>query len=126
MRGPGMQGARYKQQAGVSLFGAMIVMIFLALVFLIGAKVVPTFTEFRATQRLVQKAAANGKTIQEARDYFDRYASVDDVQTISGKDLDIQRSTDGVSITFAYEKKIPLAGPVSLAIDYAGKSDRGS
>ena len=121
-----MQGPRSKQQAGVSLIGAAIVMIFLALVFLIGAKVVPTFTEYRAVQRLVQKDAAASHTIQEGRDYFDRFSSVDGVDSISGKDLDVQRSSDGVAISFAYEKKIPLAGPVSLAIDYAGKSDRGS
>jgi hypothetical protein len=126
MRGMGMRGARYKQQAGVSLIGAMMIMILLALVFLIGAKVVPTVTEYRAIQSLVQKDAAASHTIQEAKDYFDRYASVDDVETIAGKDLDVQRSSDGVVITYAYEKKISLAGPVSLAIDYAGKSDRGS
>jgi hypothetical protein len=126
MRGIGMQGACSKQQAGVSLFGALFIMIFLALIFVIVAKVVPTFTEFRAVQALVKKDAAASHTVQEGKDYFDRFASVDDVESISGKDLDVQRSSDGVSISFAYEKKIPLAGPVSLAIDYAGKSDRGS
>jgi hypothetical protein len=122
----GMRIVSRQRQAGVSLFGAVIVMIFLALLFLIGLKVVPTVVEFRAIQKQVQGAAASAKTIEEARAAFDRTASVADIESISGKDLDVERTGDGVSISFAYSKKIPLAGPVSLLIDYAGHSDRGS
>jgi hypothetical protein len=113
-------------QAGVSLFGAIIVLGFLAVCFLIAAKTIPSIVEWRATVKLIQKVAAEAHSVDAARDGFDRQAYVSDISTISGKDLDITRDGDGVVIDFAYEKKIPLAGPVSLAIDYAGHSNKGS
>ena len=48
--------------------------------------------------------------------------SDDDITTISGKDLEIQKADDDFVISFAYTKKIPLFGPVSLSIDYAANS----
>jgi hypothetical protein len=121
-----MRGARFGRQAGVSLIGAVVVMVLLALVFILGAKVLPTLVQYRAISALVKKDAAASKTVDEARTYFDRFGYLSDIDEISGKDLDVERSGDGVVISFAYEKKIPLGGPVSLSIDYAGKSDRGS
>ena len=41
---------------------------------------------------------------------------------MSGKDLDITQVNDDIVVAFAYTKKIPLFGPVSLTIDYAGSS----
>ena len=113
-------------QAGVSLFGAIIVLAFLGCAFLIAAKTIPPVVEWRAATKLISKVAAEAHSVDQARDGFDRQAYVSDITTISGKDLDITRDGEGVIIDFAYEKKIPLAGPVSLAIDFAGHSNKGS
>ena len=113
-------------QAGVSLFGAIIVLAFLAICFLVAAKTIPSVVEWRSSLKLIQKIAAESHSVDAARSSFDRQAYVSDIATISGKDLDITRDGDGVIIDFAYEKKIPLAGPVSLAIDFVGHSNKGS
>ncbi len=113
-------------QAGVSLFGAVIVLALLGVCFLIAAKTIPPVVEYRSIVKLVSKVAGESHSVDSARDDFDRNAYVSDISTITGKDLDITRDGDGVSIDFAYEKKIPLAGPVSLAIDFAGHSNKGS
>ncbi len=115
-----------KSQAGVSLFGAVFVLALLGVCFLIAAKTIPPVVEYRSIVKLVAKVAAESKSVDAARDDFDRNAYVSDISTISGKDLDIKRDGEGVVIDYAYEKKIPLAGPVSLAIDYAGHSNKGS
>ncbi len=126
MRNSGTFPRSLRKQAGVSLFGALFVMIMLGLIGLVGAKTVPTVLEYRSISDLVKKDAASAKTVDDARTTFDRTAYVSDISSLAGKDLTVERSGDGVKISFAYEKKIPLAGPVSLEIDYAGSSDRGS
>jgi len=54
---------------------------------------------------------------------FDRFAAVDDIQSIAGKDLQVERQADGtMAVSFQYEKRIPLYGPASLVIDYQGSN----
>jgi hypothetical protein len=122
----GMNLKSLRQQAGISLVGAVIIMILLAGVFLVAAKTIPSVTEYRSEMTLIKKCASEAKTADEARSVFDRNAYVYDISSISGKDLTVERSGEGIAVSFAYEKKIGLAGPVSLAIDYSGRSDRGS
>jgi hypothetical protein len=53
---------------------------------------------------------------------FDKQASVDDIKTISGKDVDVTKEGDKVVVSFAYEREIHLAGPAYLTLKYAGRS----
>ena len=73
-------------------------------------------------RKAIVKAKADGSTIPEIRASFDKQADTAYVESISGKDLDIVRTGDGFEISFAYEKKIPLFGPASLVLDYAGST----
>jgi len=57
---------------------------------------------------------------------FNRQAEVGYIDAIDGKDLDIVKNGDDTEISFAYQKTIPLAGPVSLLIDYAGSTGNGT
>lgn len=111
-----------RRQEGLSLISLVVLLVVLGLVAVIGMKVLPTFVEYRAALSAVKKASANGKTVPEIQRAFDRSATIDDITTISGKDLDITKTNDDIVVAFAYTKKIELFGPVSLTIDYAGSS----
>jgi hypothetical protein len=54
---------------------------------------------------------------------FARNAEVNNITEIRTKDLVINRDNGQAEISFAYEKRIPLAGNVSLLIDFAGTTD---
>lgn len=112
-------------QRGISFLGLLILGVVLALVAIVGAKVVPTATEFMAIQKAVKKAAAEGDTVPAVRAAFDRVASVDYITSITGKDLEVFKDGDKVVVNFAYEKEIPLAGPAYLLIKYQGSSASG-
>ena len=88
----------------------------------VGLRVLPTFVEYRAIQSAIRKAHASATTIPEIQKAFDRSAAIDDITVLTGKDLDITKVDDDLVISYAYTKKIPLFGPVSLTIDYAGNS----
>ena len=116
---------RFHSQRGISFFGLLIVGVLLALLAIIGARVLPTATEFMAIQKAAKKAAAEGGTVPQVRTAFDRTAAVDYISSISGKDLEVTKDGDKVVVQFAYDKEIPLAGPAYLLLKYRGSSAGG-
>lgn len=120
-----MMQQRMSSQRGISFIGLLILGIVLALLAIVGARVLPTATEFMAIQKAVKKAAADGDTVPAVRAAFDRTASVDYISSISGKDLEITKQGDKVVVEFAYDKEIPLAGPAYLLLKYRGSSASG-
>ena len=117
---------RRSAQRGISFLGLLILGVVLALLGIVGAKVVPTATEYMAIQKAVKKAAAEGDTVPAVRASFDRAASVDYISTLTGKDLEVTKQGDKVVVNFAYDKEIELFGPAYLLIKYRGSSAGGS
>ena len=113
------KGSRSSQR-GISFFGLLLLGVLLALVGIVGARVVPTATEYMAIQKAVGKAAAEGNTVAAVRTAFDRSASVDYISSIAGRDLEVTKMDDQVVVSFAYDKEIPLFGPAYLVIKYRG------
>ena len=117
-----MQVSRKKQQ-GISLVGLIFVAAVLGVVGVFGAQIVPSFMEYRAIKNSIGIAKATGGSVQEMRTSFDRNADVAYITTIAGRDLQFTRDNGKVEISFAYEKRLPIAGNVSLVIDYSGTTD---
>jgi hypothetical protein len=110
-------------QRGLSLLGLIVLGVILVFGALVTLKVFPTATEFIAVNRAVTKARTDGTDPQTIRASFDRAAAIDDITSITGKDLQIQREPGGgYQVSFAYEKRIPLFGPASLLLDYRGEA----
>lgn len=108
-------------QRGLSLVGLIVLGVILVFGAMIALKVFPTVTEYLAVKRAVVKARTDGSDPSTIRSAFDRAAAIDDITSITGKDLQIQRTAGGgYNVAFAYEKRIPLAGPVNLLLDYRG------
>lgn len=112
-------------QRGISFIGLLFLGVVLAFVAIVGAKVVPTATEYMSIVKAAKKAAGDGDTVPAVRASFDRTASVDYITSITGKDLDVTKVNDKVVVRFAYDKEIPLFGPAYLLIKYRGSSAGG-
>lgn len=109
------------RQPGISFFGLIFVIAVLACVGVVGAQAFPTVLEYNAIMKAVNKAR-EGNTVQDVRTIFDKAAQIDDILSISGKDLTITKEGDKVVVSFAYNKEIHLFGPAWLTLKYAGKS----
>ena len=109
------------QQRGLSLIGLLFFGILAACTFLIAAKALPTYLEYQAITKAVNKAK-DGATVPEIRSTFDKAAQIDDISTISGKDLIITKEGGKTVVAFAYAREIPLAGPAYLLLKYDGRS----
>ena len=122
-----MKGGKYRigAESGVSLSGLIVVLIVLGALALVVIKVTPAFIEYRSVKDAIVKAKADAGSgsVREIQQAFDKNAGVNDVSSISGRDLMITRDGGSTEVSFAYEKRIPLAGNVSLLLDFAGTTD---
>ena len=120
-------GKRYRigAESGVSLSGLIVVLIVLGALALVLIKMTPAFIEYRAVKNAIVKAKADAGSgsVREIQQAFDKNAGVNDVSSISGRDLVITRDGGSTEVSFAYEKRIPLAGNVSLLLDFTGTTD---
>lgn len=110
-----------RQQRGLTFFGLLIVGVLLAYTGVILAQVAPTYIEYLAVKKAVDKAAA-GSTVAEVRSIFDKAAQIDDIRSVAGKDLTVGKEGDRVVVSFAYAREIPLVGPAHLVMKYEGRS----
>jgi hypothetical protein len=109
-----------ERQRGLSLIGLFLVGIIVVGLIALGFKVVPAVVEYIAIERAVQKIKNEGSTVRELQAAFDRHATIDDITSISSRDLDITKEGDRIVISYAYAKKVPITDNVSLVIDFAG------
>jgi len=110
------------RQRGISILGVTFVVAVLAVTGLLVARVVPTFIEYQGVLRAVNKSK-EGNTPNEVRVIFDKAAEIENISSIQGKDLDVSKDANGnVIVRFAYDRELPLGGPVSLTIRYEGQS----
>ncbi|MBX3609097.1 MAG: DUF4845 domain-containing protein [Hydrogenophaga sp.] len=110
-----------RQQQGLTFVGLVIVGVLLALAGLVAAQVFPTYIEYLAVQKAVDKAA-QGSTVAEVRSIFDKAATIDDITTITGKDLTVGKEGDRVVVSYDYVREIHLTGPAWLVMKYKGRS----
>ncbi len=112
------------RQRGITLVGLIFVLAILGAIGVLGLKVVPTVVEYYSIKKAVASAKTSGTTIAEIQAAFDRQTDVGYIDSITGKDLEIVKNGDEIEVSFAYPKKIPLFGPASLLIEYAGSTAR--
>ena len=117
---------RASKQSGVSLVGLIMVLAVLGFLGVLALKIVPTYTEYRAIQNaIVEAKRAGGTSVIEIQKSFDANATVSYISSINSHDLIIGKENGEMEISFAYEKKIPLVGPASLLLEYAGTTAKG-
>jgi Domain of unknown function (DUF4845) len=87
----------------------------------ITAQVVPTAIEYQAVIKAANKAS-EGNTVAEVRSTFDKAAAIDDIKSVSGKDIDVTKEGDKIVVSFAYQREIHLVGPAFLTLKYSGRS----
>ena len=109
---------------GLTLFGLMFWAIVIGFLGYVLIRTLPTVNEYITVQRAVDKvAAAAPATVVEARQLFERQKEVEySIASIGGKDLVVTKENDKVVVAFAYDKEVPIFGPVYILIKYAGRS----
>jgi len=117
------RAALRRAQQGLSLIGLLFAAAVVIAIAVVAMRIVPSALEYMAIKSAVEKVVTSGApSARELQVAFDRFAAVDDIKSISGRDLIIEKADGATVVSFAYEKRIELAGPVSLIIAYHGSS----
>jgi Domain of unknown function (DUF4845) len=114
-----------KGQRGVGLVALIMVMFVLVVVGIFSMKLIPPYMEFLKAQNAIEAIAADrSKTssVAEVRKAFDARATIDDISSIKGSDLEISKDGSGVVIGFTYRKEVPLGASLGLYVDFVGTS----
>ena len=111
-------------QHGVSLGGLLVGLFVLAILALLGMRLIPAYIEYGTAQNAIQAIARErtGASPVEIRRAFDSRAAIDDISAVKSSDLDITKEGGEVVISFAYRKEVPLFMNVGVYIDFAASS----
>ncbi len=109
------------RQRGISFIGLLFVGAILAMSGVVAAQIFPTLVELQAIQKAV-KRSAEGQTVPEVRNIFDKQASIDDIKSVRGADLDVGKEGDKVVVSIDYVREIHLTGPAWLTLKYSVSS----
>jgi uncharacterized protein (DUF3084 family) len=109
------------KQRGLSFVGMLFVAAVLGILFIVGAKVLPTIIEYQSIQKAVN-SSKDAESVAAIRTAFDKNKATGYFEAVSGKDLVIEKVADRNVVSFAYTKEIELVDPVYLTIKYAGKT----
>ena len=110
-----------QQQRGMTFVGLVFTAIVIAMVGMVVIQAVPTYIEFQSVQTAVNKAA-EGSTVVEVRALFEKAATINQITSISAKDLEVGKQNGKVVVSFAYDREIHLFGPAYLVMKYEGES----
>ncbi len=115
---------RRRAQRGVTMFGLLTWSLVLGFGGYILVRTLPTVNEYFTIQRTVEKVAAqNLSTVAEVRAAFDRQKEIEyAIVSVTGRDLNITKENDKVVIGYAYNKEVPVMGPVFILLKYEGRS----
>ena len=117
-----------RTQKGLSLIGLLLVSGVLVFVALIGFKVLPAYIEYYSIKKAVTDIArgpeARGGSASDVKKFFDRRATIDNISSITGNDLEINKVGDGFEIIASYTVRVPLFFNVSACIDFVAEASK--
>lgn len=104
-------------QRGMSFISVCLLAVVLVFAGYVVFKSVPVVTEHLAIKRALNKAA-EGNTVLEVRQIFDRQANIDYLDQyenpIRAQDLSVTKRNDRVVVEVEYVREVPLVGPAYL------------
>lgn len=114
------------RQHGVTLTGLLLWSVVIIVITIFGMRLIPAYIEFAAVKRAMV-ATASDPALQEGgisalRQGFNKRASIDDIKSVAGKDLIIEKQNNQVVIRASYTVKKPLFANISLLIDFEASS----
>ncbi len=112
------------RQRGVTLFGLFFWAFIVGGGAYLAVRILPTLNEYFTVQRAIdQIARSEPTTVPAIRTAFDKQREIEySISSVTGKDLIITKENDKVVIAFAYDKLVPIYGPVFILIKYEGRT----
>jgi hypothetical protein len=111
---------KLNQQRGLSLIGFIFLAAIVAFVMFTAFRCVPAWTEFFSLKKVLQQTANEFSVDAQAttiRNSFDRRAQIDDLP-VKGSELEIRKDNGRIGLAITYQRRVPVAGNMSLLFDF--------
>jgi len=117
-----------KQQRGVSLSGFLLWSIVLCFAALLGFKIGPPYMEYITIQKQLQAigrdpAASSGQR-RDVEEAFMKRAMIENISSITPKDLTISKEGDGFVVSAEYTNCVPVVANLRACMDFAPSSGK--
>ncbi|MCS6997020.1 MAG: DUF4845 domain-containing protein [Casimicrobiaceae bacterium] len=109
------------RERGLSLIGFVFVGGLVAFVLFIAARALPAWSEYFAIRKVLQATADEFTVAAQPpaiRHAFDRRAQIDDIRSVQGKDLEINKVNGRIVLRATYSKQVPVVGNMSLLFEF--------
>jgi len=116
------------RQRGMGLLALIFWALVSVFVFMVALKILPVYKENMAIKTTLS-AMASDSILQngekwEIRKSFNERADIDDISSVNGGDLEIDKEDGRVVLGIAYSVKTPLFANISLYIDFNESSGK--
>lgn len=110
------------KQKGMTIVGMLFLVIIIGFLAVVVVRVIPAYMQNRAIVQSVQYAASD---ITEAgvRQKFTAQVQANGLSSnapLQAADLQIKSTPSGSTVSYAYEREIPLVGNISLLLKFSG------
>ncbi|MBY0475885.1 MAG: DUF4845 domain-containing protein [Nitrosomonas sp.] len=115
------------KQEGISLVGLLMWSIVLVLIAITSLRIAPAYIEYSSIKKNLSAVAKDpnlqNANLNQIRLAFIKRAQIDDIKSIGGQDIKIDRENGRVILSANYTVKIPLFSNVSLNINFEAVSN---
>ena len=116
------------KQKGVTFLGLAMVIGSVMFVLVLSMKLVPAYIEFFTVKKTLLAMKTNGSLksmgVAEIQRSFDNSASIDDMKSVKGKDLEISKDDTGNTVvSVEYQVVVPLVGNISALLDFTASTE---
>lgn len=116
------------KQRGFSFSGFLVAIAIIMVAAVVGMKLIPAYMEDAKIKNIFdiithdpEMRSAQAKDIRMS---FAKRASIDGITAVSENDIAIEKNGGGISLSASYSVKIPLAGNVSLIVEFNPSSSK--
>ena len=111
-----------RRQIGLTLSGFIIGIIVLAMCALVGMKIGPPYLEYLSIKKQIQVIANDPEATRgqrrEIEVAFDRRSQIEDIKSITAKDLQVNKQGDKVVISAEYSVCVPFVANIRACMDF--------
>ncbi len=111
-----------KQQRGVSFMGFILLVALGLFLVILGIKTVPAYIQNAQIASIMQTIASDSvlqsSSIKDIKAAYDKRASLNDIDDVTAEDIEIDQEGGSLKLSASYKKTIPVAGNVSLLLEF--------
>lgn len=116
-----MKTAKNRQQ-GMGFAGLVVIIVLAIFVAILGMKVVPAYLHNAEIARLLKAVASDPQmqsaTAKDIHEAYNKRAMMDSITDITPEDIVIDKDSGRLVLSVSYSKKIPVAGNMSLLLEF--------